>query len=127
MRQRKWLELVFDYDCEFHYYPGKANKVVDALSRKAVAFAISVEKMSRPLQVDMCNLGMEVIIGKLSVLTIQPTIMEAIKGGQLTDPLMEKFNQKALEEKQSNFFVLEDGVLGYKSRFFMRLTILLMQ
>ena len=47
--------------------------------------------MPRPLQVDMCNLGMEVIIGKLSALTIQPMIMEAIKGGQLIDPLMEKF------------------------------------
>ena len=62
----------------------------------------------------MCNLGMEVIIGKLSALTIQPMIMEAIKGGQLIDPLIEKFKQKALEEKQSNFFVSKDGVLGYK-------------
>ena len=39
----------------------------------------------------MCNLEMEMIIGKLSALTIQPTIMEAIKGGQLIDPQMEKF------------------------------------
>ena len=54
------------------------------------------------------------IIGKLSALTIQPTIIEAIKGGQLTDLLMEKFKQKALDGKQSNFFVLEDGVLSYK-------------
>ena len=40
--------------------------------------------------------------------------MEAIKGGQLTDPLMEKFKQKAREDRRSNFFVSEDGVLGYK-------------
>ena len=32
MRQRRWLELVSDYDYDFHYYPGKANKVADALS-----------------------------------------------------------------------------------------------
>ena len=70
--------------------------------------------MPRPLPVDMCNLGMEVIIGKLSTLTIQPTILEAIKEGQLANPLIEKFKQKALEEKQSNFFVSENGVLGYK-------------
>ena len=34
MRQRRWLELVKNYDCEILYHPGKANVVVDALSRK---------------------------------------------------------------------------------------------
>nr|GEV03318.1 putative reverse transcriptase domain-containing protein [Tanacetum cinerariifolium] len=34
MRQRQWLELLSDYDCDLHYHPGKANVVADALSRK---------------------------------------------------------------------------------------------
>nr|APU93382.1 putative gag-pol polyprotein [Marshallia obovata] len=34
MRQRRWLELIKDYDCEILYHPGKANVVADALSRK---------------------------------------------------------------------------------------------
>ncbi|GJX06398.1 putative reverse transcriptase domain-containing protein [Tanacetum coccineum] len=34
MRQRRWLELLSDYDCEIHYHPGKANMVADALIRK---------------------------------------------------------------------------------------------
>ncbi|GJY30737.1 putative reverse transcriptase domain-containing protein [Tanacetum coccineum] len=34
MRQRRWLELLSDYDCEIHYHPGKTNVVADALSRK---------------------------------------------------------------------------------------------
>ena len=80
--------VISDYDCEFHYHPGKANKVVNALSQKSIVFAISVEKMPRPLQADMCDMEMEMIIGKLSALT-----------SQLTGPLMERFNKKALEER----------------------------
>ncbi|GKA22532.1 putative reverse transcriptase domain-containing protein [Tanacetum coccineum] len=34
MRQRRWIELLSDYDCEIRYHPGKANVVADALSQK---------------------------------------------------------------------------------------------
>nr|GEX06482.1 putative reverse transcriptase domain-containing protein [Tanacetum cinerariifolium] len=34
MRQRRWLELLSDYDCEIRYHPGKENMVANALSRK---------------------------------------------------------------------------------------------
>nr|GEY55161.1 retrotransposon protein, putative, Ty3-gypsy subclass [Tanacetum cinerariifolium] len=34
MRQRRWIELLSDYDCEIRYHLGKANVVADALSRK---------------------------------------------------------------------------------------------
>jgi hypothetical protein len=35
MRQRRWLELIKDYELEVHYHLGKANVVADALSRKS--------------------------------------------------------------------------------------------
>ena len=34
LRQRRWMELIKDYDCVINYHPGKANVVEDALSRK---------------------------------------------------------------------------------------------
>ncbi|KAI3715505.1 hypothetical protein L6452_22489 [Arctium lappa] len=40
MRQRRWFELLKDYDCELLYHPGKANVVADALSRKDYSICI---------------------------------------------------------------------------------------
>nr|GFA85214.1 putative reverse transcriptase domain-containing protein [Tanacetum cinerariifolium] len=34
IRQRQWLELLSEYDCDIHYHPGKANVIADTLSRK---------------------------------------------------------------------------------------------
>ena len=36
LRQRRWMELIKDYDCMIDYHQGKANVVADALSRKIV-------------------------------------------------------------------------------------------
>ena len=42
MRHRRWLELVKDYDCSINYYPGKANVVANALSRKSSSFSAAL-------------------------------------------------------------------------------------
>ena len=42
MRQRRWMEFLEDYDCTLHYHPGKANVVVDALSRKSQGALASI-------------------------------------------------------------------------------------
>ena len=42
MRQRRWLELIKDYDCSINYRLGKANVVADALSQKSSSFSAAL-------------------------------------------------------------------------------------
>ncbi|XP_075486276.1 uncharacterized protein LOC142525876 [Primulina tabacum] len=51
MRQRRWLELVKDYDVTISYHPDKANVVADALSRKSVSSLSSL--IQKPLLLDL--------------------------------------------------------------------------
>ena len=46
MRQRRWLELIKDYNLEVHYHPGKANVVADALSQKS--YQVEEAPLSQP-------------------------------------------------------------------------------
>ncbi|KAJ4980513.1 hypothetical protein NE237_031350 [Protea cynaroides] len=55
MRQRRWLELLKDYDCDIQYHPGKANVVADALRRKGMIK--SQGEISTTTA--MCTIGME--------------------------------------------------------------------
>ncbi|GJR29289.1 putative reverse transcriptase domain-containing protein [Tanacetum coccineum] len=53
MRQRCWLELVSDYDCDIRYHPGKANVVVDALSRKEWTEPLWVRALVMTIDLDL--------------------------------------------------------------------------
>jgi hypothetical protein len=49
LRQSRWMELLKDYDCTIQYHPGKANVVVDALSRKSSRSLAHIQEVRRPL------------------------------------------------------------------------------
>ncbi|GJR35801.1 putative reverse transcriptase domain-containing protein [Tanacetum coccineum] len=53
MRQRRWIELFSDYECEIRYHPGKANVVADALSRKERLKPRRVRAMAVTIQIGM--------------------------------------------------------------------------
>ncbi|GKC72622.1 putative reverse transcriptase domain-containing protein, partial [Tanacetum coccineum] len=50
MRQRRWIELFSDYECEIHYHPGKANMVANALRRKERVKPRRVRAMAMTIQ-----------------------------------------------------------------------------
>ena len=57
LRQRRWLELIKDYDCTIECHPGKANVVADALSRQPESSLSHMRLGYLPLLVDLRALG----------------------------------------------------------------------
>ncbi|GJT01564.1 putative reverse transcriptase domain-containing protein [Tanacetum coccineum] len=55
MRQRHWLELLNDYDCEIRYHPGKANVVADSLSKKERDQPLRVRALVMTIGLDLPN------------------------------------------------------------------------
>nr|GFD45104.1 CCHC-type integrase [Tanacetum cinerariifolium] len=87
MRQRRWLELLKDYDTNIQYHPGKANVVADALSRKSGRVAgIKVEE---DIIRDLKRLGIELFVsgqhGYWARLRIEPDLISRIKEAQKED------------------------------------------
>ncbi|GJX45045.1 putative reverse transcriptase domain-containing protein [Tanacetum coccineum] len=53
MRQRRWIELLSDYDCKIRYHPGKANVVADALSQKERVKPLRVKALVMTIGLDL--------------------------------------------------------------------------
>nr|GEY98381.1 retrotransposon protein, putative, Ty3-gypsy subclass [Tanacetum cinerariifolium] len=92
MRQRRWIELLSDYDCEIRYHLGKANVVADALSRKdkepirVRALVVTVHKnipeQIRNAQAKACekeNIGAEGFVGEGEPFEVRANVNEKFK------------------------------------------------
>jgi hypothetical protein len=77
MRQRRWLELIKDYELEIHYHPGKANMVADALSRKAACHCLTVKTSDITLCQEMEKLKLGIIQhGTLNQLKLESVLLQ---------------------------------------------------
>ncbi|GJY83482.1 retrotransposon protein, putative, ty3-gypsy subclass [Tanacetum coccineum] len=99
MRQRRWLELLKDYDTNIQYHPGKANVVADALSRKSGMIACFDSIILRDLErldVELCVRGSG---GYWASMRIESNLMLQIKEAQRDDDRLCVPNDQALREK----------------------------
>ncbi|CAH9056099.1 unnamed protein product, partial [Cuscuta europaea] len=116
MRQRRWLELVKDYDCEILYHPGKANKVADALSRKSSATVMSMMVMDPRLRKEIEDFELEIVGGRLATMTVTPSIFEDMAMKQELDPELVKLKECVKEGKCPEFRLDENGRLLLQNR-----------
>ncbi|KAL0546161.1 hypothetical protein IC582_016067 [Cucumis melo] len=119
MRQRRWLELVKDYDCEILYHPGKANVVADALSRKVSHSAALITRQA-PLLRDLERAEIAVSVGavttQLAQLTVQPTLRQRIIDAQSNDPYLVEKRGLAEAGQTAEFSLSSDGGLLFERR-----------
>ncbi|GJU31327.1 putative reverse transcriptase domain-containing protein [Tanacetum coccineum] len=94
MRQRRWIELLSDYDCVIRYHPGKANVVADALSRKD----------KEPIRV------------RALVVTVHNNLPEQIRNAQVEACKEENINAERFLGKGEPFEVRSDGTKCLKGR-----------
>ncbi|WVZ89946.1 hypothetical protein U9M48_036291, partial [Paspalum notatum var. saurae] len=115
MRQRRWLELIKDYDLEIHYHPGKANVVADALSRRAHCNVIEARPTARCWEMDKIEMPTKQLV-ELYSLIIEPTIKDLVIAAQKQDPGMAHICEAIDEEKKACFTLDDQGVLWFKNR-----------
>ncbi|KAH9679701.1 Endonuclease [Citrus sinensis] len=120
LRQRRWIELIKDYDCTIDYHPGKANVVVVALSRKSSSSIAHLRVKYVPLLIELRSLGVELNAENCGALIanfrVRSTLIDKVHQMQVHDPQLMKLKEDVQKGLRTNFTVRGDGVLVMGNR-----------
>ena len=123
MRQRRWLELIKDYDIDILYHPGKANVVADALSRKAVINTGGQAMVSPEVAKDLrqlASLGVRLLETPKEGLIVHNAAMSSlvreVKEKQPQDPVLQQLKEKVSQDVVKGFELAQNGVLYFQNR-----------
>ncbi|KAK5785471.1 hypothetical protein PVK06_040061 [Gossypium arboreum] len=106
LRQRRWLELLKDYELVIDYHPGKANVVADALSQKSL-FAL------RAMNVHLSVLPDNVLVAELKA---KPLLIHQIREAQKVDDELVAKRAECVPNMESEFQIDDDDCLRYRNR-----------
>jgi hypothetical protein len=116
-RQRRWLELIKDYELEIHYHPGKANIVADALSRKSQVNMLAAHPMSFELAKEFDRLSLGFLNNTQGVvIELEPTLEQDIRKGQKDDEKINEIRQLIRDGRGKDFHEDAEGVVWFKDR-----------
>jgi ribonuclease HI len=117
LKQRRWLELIKDYDLEIHYHPGKANLVADALSRKGQVHAAIVTQLHDELAEDFERLNLGIVAHTEGItIKVEPTLEQEIRKGQIGDAKIQEIKDLITEDRGPDFTEDEQGTIWFKNR-----------
>jgi hypothetical protein len=117
MRQRRWLELIKDYELEIHYHPCKVNVVVDALSRKSQVNMLAAHPMPYELAKEFDRLSLGFLNNTQGVaIDLEPTLEQDIRKGQKDDEKINEIRQLIKDGKGKDFREDAEGVIRFKDK-----------
>jgi hypothetical protein len=117
LRQRRWLELIKDYDLEIHYHPGKVNLVADALSRKEHVHATIVAQIPDEIAKDFRRLNLGIVAHTEGVtIDAESTLEQEIHKGQIGDAKIQEIKDLITEGRGLEFMEDEQGTIWFKDR-----------
>jgi hypothetical protein len=117
LRQRRWLELIKDYDLGINYHSRKANVVADALSRRSQVSQLVVDSMPIELCEEFDKLNLRIVTNtEATEMEVGSNQLQEIQKGQVEDKKIQEIKHNIKEEKSPGFLEDEEGVLWYKGR-----------